>query len=164
MANTSSGSSVAIRPSLPEDHHIIAGFLQPFMEARVLLTRTEEEIAKLAINGFLAQSDGVVVGFAAVEPYSRKLAELQCLAVAGGYRRQGIGRRLIQHCILRARELGIYELMAITSSEEPFRDCGFDYSLPLQKRALFVHPMEVDAPMYELSNPEVPSSESGDVP
>ena len=87
-----------------------------------------------------------MVGFAAVEAYSRKIAELQCLAVAEPYRRRGLGLLLIRSCIRRARDLGIYELMTITSAEEPFRQCGFDYALPEQKRALFVHPQEMVDP------------------
>jgi len=34
--------------------------------------------------------------------------------------------------------------MAISASDAFLKECGFDYSLPKQKRALFVEPMEVD--------------------
>jgi amino-acid N-acetyltransferase len=131
---------VIVRSALASDLKQVTAFLEPFVERKEILERRSEELARLLENGFVAESDDVIVGFAAVEPYSRKLAELQCLAVADGFRRLGIGSTLIRHCVARARQLGIYELMAITASEEPFRACGFDYSLPQQKRALFVHP------------------------
>ena len=76
------------------------------------------------------------VGFAAVEVYSSKLAELQCLAVHPDYQRTGIGKLLVEQCVARARDLGVMEVMAISSSESFLRGCGFDYSLPDQKRAL----------------------------
>jgi amino-acid N-acetyltransferase len=77
------------------------------------------------------------VGFAAVEIYSRKLGEIQSLAVADGYQGNGIGSALVKACVDRAREKGILEVMAISASEEFLRKLGFDYSLPDQKRALF---------------------------
>ncbi|HEY6564256.1 MAG TPA: GNAT family N-acetyltransferase [Pirellulaceae bacterium] len=137
---------IPIRAATMSDLHDVRAFLEPFVRERAILPRSDTELARLIEHGFVAAASDAVVGFAAVEPYSRKLAELQCLAVEKNYRRRGIGRRLIQHCVQRARELGVYELMAITASEEPFRDCGFDYSLPEQKRALFVHPQEMPPP------------------
>lgn len=137
---------IVIRDAKPEDGLTVETFLSPFVEAQQILARSREEIQKLLEHGFVAEHEGQMVGFAAVEPYSRKMAELQCLAVSAGYRRQGIGSRLIRQCVMRAQQLGIYELMAITSSEEPFRACGFDYSLPQQKRALFVHPKDFRYP------------------
>ena len=37
-----------------------------------------------------------------------------------------------------AREQNILEVMAITSTEEFFQRCGFDFSLPDEKKALFI--------------------------
>ena len=78
-----------------------------------------------------------VVGFSAVEIYSRKLSEIQCLAVADGYQGNGIGSALVKACVEHAREKGILEVMAISASDGFLRQLGFDYSLPEQKRALF---------------------------
>lgn len=77
------------------------------------------------------------VGFSAVEIYSPKLAELQSLAVHHEFRRTGIGRLLVRACVDRARSLGVMEVLAISSSEDFLKSCGFDYSLPDQKKALF---------------------------
>jgi amino-acid N-acetyltransferase len=116
----------------------VVELIEPYIYQRKLLPRTPAELRELVPNGFVAVADKRIVGFAAVEIYSKKLAEVQCMAVAEGYQRQGIGKRLVLSCIQRARENGIRELMAITSSEDFLRDCGFDYSLPDQKKALFV--------------------------
>jgi acetylornithine deacetylase len=134
--------AIVLGPAFPQDVFAIVAFLEPFSAARQILARTPEEVSRLVENGFVARVGEKIVGFAAVEPYSRKLGELQSLAVDPGYRRQGLGHRLVHLCIARARELRIYELMAITSSEQLFRDCGFEYSLPEQKRALFIRPRE----------------------
>lgn len=132
--------TVTVRAASPSDLPRVFLFLQPFMEAQQLLERSEEEVAGLLPSAFVAEQDRRVVGFAAVEMYSRKMAEIQCLAVSDDVRRQGIGRQLIQRCVERARELGVREVMAITSSESLFMSCGFHYSLPGQKKALFITP------------------------
>ena len=115
-------------------------FLAPFVQAKYLLPRTEVELAGLLKYGFVAHSASEMIGFAAVEVYSSKMAEIQCLAVAKSHQRRGIGKELVNRCVQCAQDLNVRELMTITSSEHLFLVCGFDYSLPNQKRALFFHP------------------------
>ncbi len=131
--------SVAIRTTTPSDVDAIHEFLRPFAGKQLILPRTTRELLVLVQHGFVAEDRGVIVGFVAVEIYSRKMAEVQSLAVGAQYQGRGIGRRLVRHCVQRVREQGILELMAITVSDKLFQDCGFDYSLPNQKRALFWH-------------------------
>lgn len=121
--------------------------MRPFVMQRLLLSRTPTELVELTRHGFVAMVDepqescgettARCVGFSAVEVYSPKLAELQCLAVHPDFQRFGVGKRLVGMCIDRARELGVMEIMAISSSDRFLETCGFDYSLPDQKRALF---------------------------
>lgn len=128
---------IEYRPVSKSDAAIVLDYLMPFMKQGFLLEREIDEIRKLTEYGFAAFHEDRIVGFAAVEIYSRKLAELQCLAVSPEYRRLGIGRSLVQWCCETARNVGVRELMAISASDEMFLACGFDYSLPKQKRALF---------------------------
>lgn len=133
---------IVIRQATVADVPHVQTMIAPYVEARQLIPRTAEELEKLTENGFTAELAGRIVGFSAVDIYSRKLAEIQCLAVSADCRGQGVGRRLIEHCVARARENGVFELMAITSTDQLFQACGFDYSLPNQRRALFIHPNE----------------------
>jgi amino-acid N-acetyltransferase len=130
-----------IRSAHYDDLDAIQALLEPFVQQRKLLRRLESELILLMANGFVAEltQEGKpkIVGFAAVEIYSRKLSEIQCLAVADGYQGRGIGSDLVRACVERARKKGILEVMAISASDEFLRKLGFDYSLPEQKRALF---------------------------
>ena len=133
---------IEIRQALPSDAASIHALLRPYVMQRLLLARTEAEIIELTRHGFVAnrcegKEEMQLVGFSAVEIYSPKLAELQCLAVHHDYHRGGVGRALVIECVERARKLGVMEIMAISSSEKFLRLCGFDYSLPDQKKALF---------------------------
>lgn len=131
-------NSVTVRDASVEDLDALQTFLRPFVEAESILPRSDEDLLTLIRHGFVAEFDGQIAGFAAIEIYSKKLAEVQSLAVAPSAQRQGVGSRLVQHCVERAKKEGVLELMAITASDDLFRKVGFDYSLPNQKRALFV--------------------------
>jgi N-acetylglutamate synthase-like GNAT family acetyltransferase len=65
------------------------------------------------------------------------MAELRSLAVDLEYRRHGVGSRLVAACVDLARSRNVLEVMAITSSERFFVSCGFDFTLPGEKKALF---------------------------
>lgn len=154
-----------IRQALPSDAAAIHALLRPYVAQRLLLSRTEAELIELTRHGFVAEyvapaggsavagadmnADAAIetaagpaatpkcVGFSAVEIYSPKLAELQSLAVHHEFRRTGIGRLLVLACVDRAQSLGVMEVLAISSSEDFLKSCGFDYALPDQKKALF---------------------------
>ena len=118
----------------------VQSFLEPYLDDQQLLRRTSLELELLLKHAFKAVADGRIVAFCALEIYSKKLAEIQCLAVDFDYRRKGLGGILVQRCVALAREEKVKELMAISASDEMFLTCGFDYSLPNQKRALFIQP------------------------
>lgn len=138
MSESPPPPSVEIRPVKREDLSGLAAFIEPFVAEGRLLPRTTDELEELVYNGFIAESDGRLVGFAALEIYSRKLAEIRSLAVATEFQGQGVGRLLVDQCVDRARKRDVLEVMAITSSEVFFRSCGFDFTLPGEKKALFI--------------------------
>ena len=135
-------ASVTVRDASAEEVSALQDFLRPFVEAEFILPRTDDDLLTLIRHGFVAEQGDAIVGFAAIEIYSQKLAEVQSLAVAQDVQGRGVGSRLVLHCVERAKQEGVLEVMAITASEELFRKVGFDYSLPNQKRALFVQTRE----------------------
>ena len=133
---------LSIRQATANDAGIIHALLRPYVMQSLLLSRTEAEIIELTRHGFVAEissddNELRIIGFSAVEIYSSKLAELQCLAVQNQYQGTGVGKALVTACVERARELGVMEVMAISSSEDFLKTCGFEFSLPDQKKALF---------------------------
>ena len=133
---------VQIRPARESDTEELERFIQPFVDEEKLLPRTAYELELLEINGFVAERDGKIVGFCALEIYSPKLAEIRSLAVAAEAQGTGLGTRLVAACVARAKERQILEVMAISSSENFFRSCGFDFTLPGEKKAFFLQTRE----------------------
>ncbi len=132
-------TKISIRSAVPADITAIADLIKPFVDEGSLLERTYDEFEELLPNFFVAvDEDGTVVGCAALEIYSRKLAEIRSLAVAPSTQGQGVGRKLVEACVERARERNVLEIMAITASDAFFQTCGFDYTLPSLKRAVFL--------------------------
>ncbi|MGA3046559.1 MAG: GNAT family N-acetyltransferase [Terracidiphilus sp.] len=76
---------------------------------------------------FVAVSNGIVVGFAAVEPRPDGGTELDALFVEPTHRRQGIARLLVNHCAEVARKKGSTALHVIGNphAEEFYLDSGF---------------------------------------
>ncbi len=132
-------TKIIVRGATAEDIPAIAELIKPFVDEGSLLERTYDEFGELLPNFFVAaDEEGVIVGCAALEIYSRKLAEIRSLAVAASAQGQGVGRKLVEACVERARERNVLEIMAITASDAFFQSCGFDYTLPSLKRAVFL--------------------------
>ncbi|MFQ5734945.1 MAG: GNAT family N-acetyltransferase [Planctomycetaceae bacterium] len=134
---------ISVRPAEPGDASRLAAFIQPYVDDGKLLPRTAEELDTLTANGFIAECDGRIVGFSALEIYSPKLAEVRSLAVSSEMRGRGLGRQLVEACLARARERNVLEVLAVSSAEEFFLSCGFDFTLPDEKKAFFHQTREV---------------------
>ena len=143
----------AVRPATAADVPAVHAFIRPFVAGGRLLERTMEELETLAPHGFVAvitprpgggpagedpAGGGRVVGFAALEVYSPKLAEVRSLAVADEFRGRGVGQELVRRCVELARDRRVLEVMAVTSRDSFFTRCGFDFTLPGEKKALFL--------------------------
>jgi N-acetylglutamate synthase-like GNAT family acetyltransferase len=138
-------TNLKIRRATPEDVNAIIALITPFVEEGKLLPRTLDEFQELLPTMFIAEMNGQVVGCAALEIYSRKLAEVRSLAVSQTVQGMGVGKLLVQACVDLARERNVLEVMAITSSDAFFMACGFDYTLPGEKRALFIQTRDLKA-------------------
>lgn len=136
----------AVRPATPEDLDRIESFIGPFVADERILPRSTEELSNLLPTSFLAELDGRIVGFAVLEIYSPKLGEIRTLAVEDSLRGKGIGRALVGACVRRAEERNVYEVMVVTSEDAFFQRCGFDYTLPGEKRALFYQTRDQHGP------------------
>ncbi len=132
-------TKITVRSAVAADIPVIEALIEPFVEQGALLDRTYDEFGDLLPNFFVAvDADETILGCAALEIYSRKLAEIRSLAVAEVAQGRGVGRMLVEACIERAQERNVLEIMAITASDAFFQSCGFDYTLPSLKRALFM--------------------------
>jgi len=132
---------IHIRTTKQDDIIKLTEFIVPFVEQEKILPRTSDELEVLVESGFVAvEENDEIVGFASLEIYSRKLAEIRSLVVAEHRQGIGVGKKLVTACVERARQRNILEVMVVTSSDTFFQSCGFDFTLPGEKKALFIQP------------------------
>jgi GNAT superfamily N-acetyltransferase len=77
---------------------------------------------------FVAESETVIVGFAAVEPREDGESELDALFVDPHMQRRGIGRALIEYCADFAHKQGSVALHVVGNphAKDFYEECGFE--------------------------------------
>jgi amino-acid N-acetyltransferase len=129
---------VNIRKATQADLATIEKLITRFVEDGNLLPRTFRELEDLLDTFFVAEINHQIVGCAALDIYNKKLAEIRSLAVASEAQGHGTGKLLVQACIELANERDIFEVMAISSTDAFFKACGFDFTLPNERKAFFL--------------------------
>jgi len=146
MTTADDQTEVKIRKAHYYEVRQITAFITPFVESGKLLPRTFDELDDLIDTLFVAEYNKAIVGVAALEIYSPKLAEVRSLAVDASMQGRGVGKGLVNACLKLARDKKVLEVMAITSSDAFFLSCGFDFTLPGEKKALFIQTRDVNSP------------------
>lgn len=114
--------SITIRPAIPEECGLLSalalrskahwGYSETFMEAcRAELAISEDDIRNPQRHTLLAESEGQVLGYYALERLSAEEYELDALFVEPRHIGQGIGKKLIEHAKLLARQHGGQSLL-----------------------------------------------------
>lgn len=133
-------NELQIRDAATSDIEAIHQCIQPYVVEGKVLPRAISELGEMIHQYIVAELDGKIVGCVVLEIYSKKLCEIRSLAVHKDAQGKGIGKKLVEACLKRAEQEKIFEVMAITSQERFFESCGFDYTLPGEKKALFFLP------------------------
>jgi N-acetylglutamate synthase-like GNAT family acetyltransferase len=134
-----------IRKATPKDIPRILALYEELTEEKIsvsseTLQRVFSEIEAMPGQEFLvAEKDGSVGGtlFIQIIPNlshnARPYAILENMVVDNKYRRQGIGRNLIDHALTRCREAGCYKVQLLSNKKrkeahEFYRSVGFEDS------------------------------------
>ena len=105
-----------IRPAKKKDVRAIQSLIQLGIEADELLKRSRAMIEKSLGDYFIFEIDKNPIACVALHVYpEQNRGELACLYVSSSHENQGIGRKLIQFVENRARQLGLSELLALST-------------------------------------------------
>lgn len=110
------------RLSDTETMHKLVNF---YAKKGLVLARSRSSLYENIRNYSVAEIDGEVVGIGALSILWVDLAEVRTLVVKESFSRQGIGRKLVEHFLNEAKELGITKVFALTYKMEFFEKCGF---------------------------------------
>lgn len=114
--------SIAIRPVNSQECELLSdlayrskgywGYSAEFMEACCAeLSVSEHDITNSQRSYMLAESDGKILGYYALERLSAADCELEALFVEPKHIGKGIGRQLIEHAKSHAREMGAESIL-----------------------------------------------------
>ncbi len=105
-----------IRPAKKKDVRAIQLLTKQAVEAEELVKRTRAVIEKSLGDYYIFEIDKNPVACVALHVYPEEnQGELACLYVASSHENQGIGRKLIQFVEAKAREMGLKELLALST-------------------------------------------------
>jgi len=105
-----------IRPAKKKDARAIQLLTKQGVESHELIRRTKSMIEKNLSDYFIFEIDKNPVACVALHVYpEQKQGELASLYVSASHENQGIGRKLTQFVENRARELGLKELLALST-------------------------------------------------
>jgi len=105
-----------IRPAKKKDVRAIQLLTKQAVEAEELVKRTRAAIEKNLGDYFIFEIDKNPVACVALHVYpDEKKGELACLYVSPLHENRGIGRKLIQYVENKAREMGLTELLTLST-------------------------------------------------
>jgi len=105
-----------IRPAKKKDIRAIQRITKKAVEAEELIRRTRTEIEKNLADYYILEIDRNPVACVALHVYPEQhVGELASLFVHPAHENQGIGRKLIQFIENKAREIGLTELITLST-------------------------------------------------
>ncbi|CAB4529517.1 unannotated protein [freshwater metagenome] len=87
----------------------------------------------------VAEKDGVIIGCGALHVLWEDLAEVRTVAVENSFQKQGVGHKILETIIQRAREIGVNRIFCLTFQTEFFGRHGFEE----------IHGTPVDPDVYQ---------------
>jgi amino-acid N-acetyltransferase len=103
----------------------IQSLINSFAEKDEMLARSLNELYENIRDYFVLESNSEIVGTVACHVNWEDLAEVKSLAVAENLRGQGLGRKLLEACVVDARDLGLKRLFALSYKPEFFKHHGW---------------------------------------
>jgi amino-acid N-acetyltransferase len=115
-----------VRKAHMDDVKAMHGLLLQCAQKGLLLPRALIFLYGHVRNFVVAEaSDGEILGCCALSPVWEDLAEICSLVVRDDLRRKGLGRQMVDACLVQCRELHLKKVFALTYQEAFFARLGF---------------------------------------
>lgn len=129
-----------IRDMKHEDIQNVLTLMQPFIEKGILLPRTPQSLSDQYSHYIVYELDGAIRACSSLVPYSDGQMEIAGVAVDSNCSSMGIGPKMIEFLVKRAKERNATGLFLLTTqTSDWFENLGFEPSdistLPEQRRA-----------------------------
>ncbi|MEF3191728.1 MAG: N-acetyltransferase [Campylobacterales bacterium] len=113
------------KPTL-KDIPAMQALVEPEVANGLILRRDVNEMAQTIRSYTIAKDKDELVGFAALNIYSPKLAEVRSLVVGRAWRGRGVGSELVRRLEEEGRRLGLEMILVLTYHRTLFEKLGFE--------------------------------------
>jgi amino-acid N-acetyltransferase len=136
---------VRLRDAEERDVGPLLALINGYADRGMLLRRTEESLRKALPDFVVATEPNAgggedIVGCGALTMLGPALGEVRSLAVRPDQAGRGLGRRIVEHLLVQARERGFAEVLALTRRSSFFDALGFEVT----RRERFIDKLMVD--------------------
>lgn len=115
-----------IRKASVNDVPEMQQLIQHFADMGLMLPRSAKSLYENLQCFVVGTSEGRIVGTAGLHILWRDLAEIRSLAVHPETQGQGLGRRIVQHLLGEAEQLGIDQVLSLTYQTDFFAKLDFE--------------------------------------
>jgi amino-acid N-acetyltransferase len=130
---------LVIRPARTSDVKAIRELVDSYAAPGKMLTKETVTLFESVQEFTVAEEDGAIVGCGALHILWEDLAEVRTVAVKQGRQKEGIGHKILERVIERAREVGVQRIFCLTFQTEFFGRHGFEE----------IHGTPVDPDVYQ---------------
>jgi amino-acid N-acetyltransferase len=117
--------SITVRPARTGDVPAIRRFLDFYAPKRILLDKATVTLYEDIQEFVVAETDGRVIGCGALHVLWADLAEVRTLAVDPDCQHKGVGHRILEALLDRARGVGVQRVFCLTFEVDFFAAHGF---------------------------------------
>ncbi|MDR2811835.1 MAG: N-acetyltransferase [Endomicrobium sp.] len=114
-----------IRPAKVSDVKGIHVLVEHYANNKEMLHRSLNAIYENVQEFIVLENEGKIIACGALHVSWEDLAEVKALAVSEEYKRQGIGRKMIETLQKNAKELGVKKVFTLTFKPEFFKKLGY---------------------------------------
>lgn len=117
-----------IRDAIPGDAADIAALLKPYVEKKILLNRSLDEIRENADKTVVYVDEGRIVGTTSLVFFSDTLCEIRALVISDAAQGGGIGKQLVLAAEEKAARMQVarpLKFFALTYTPEFFERVGY---------------------------------------
>ena len=128
-----------IRPAKTSDVKAIRELVDSYAAPGQMLSKETVTLFESVQEFTVAEKDGVIIGCGALHILWEDLAEVRTVAVEKSFQKQGVGHKILETIIQRAREIGVNRIFCLTFQTEFFGRHGFEE----------IHGTPVDPDVYQ---------------
>lgn len=131
-----------MRPMQLNDIPAVLSVMNPFIAKKILLPRTEQSLSENIADYIVYEIDGGIRACASLHVYDETQAEIAGIAVDSSFSNLGIGPKLIEYLISRAKAQHLKSVFILTTqTSDWFEHLGFTAdsveSLPQERRSIW---------------------------